>query len=383
MMGIGASGWPMEILLTFQSDGEEPSELRAYRSPRFLGELFDAGVCPIIVDVCSNRKDLVESNENIGSFGTGRVLHCTCDAGQLGHILRQRSPDLIQTFGHATWLADTWNELSSVRLPMMHCVTASQAIGMGSRVLRCTPKPATPSLHSLAGRRAKFASRHVDGLIGSNCADIGQHIELGFFPRAQFSVVAPPPITVASVQTPKSGGSQSSMPVFGYFDPSGTVESLTFLYDAIAWTGCTDLVRFDICPSSLQNKAEVTLGCVSFVDVSGFEDFIDCIDVLVLPYTNDEVVEILLSALRARKTVIAPDVGCVAELLEFGLFGILFKAGSVYHLAEAITTVTRSWRTRSVEFDGFRSVSSKTNANVVASQFRSAYMRCLSLSRLV
>src|SRR5215470_11860985 len=91
----------MEILLTFQTDDEEPGELRAYRSPRFLGALCDAGVCPVIVDVCSQRKDVVESNKTMVLSGTGHVPHYTGDSGQLRHILRRRRPDLIQTFGYA------------------------------------------------------------------------------------------------------------------------------------------------------------------------------------------------------------------------------------------------------------------------------------------
>jgi len=167
------------------------------------------------------------------------------------------------------------------------------------------------------------------------------------------------------------------VPVIGYFDPFSTAASAKFLSDAVKWSGAGDHLRMNIAGAS--NVAKIDNSSTPVSGASEFEKFIDGIDILILPYAEDRMIGTMLSALRQQKMVIAPDSGCPAELLEFGLFGMLFKSGSRYHLAEAISTAAHSWGTRPIEFDGYGPASSKTNARAVAAQFKAAYTKLVSL----
>ncbi len=369
MMGLGVVGpirdRRMKIALVFAADACASLALAPYRSERFIGALEAEGVTPIIVDVEGTDGGRLPVPAYAGAPTT---FFCAADG--LAHILRQERPALVQTFGAASCQARLWPRAGDT--PVLHVVGSGGPVTR-ERDVAVAWRRVRPPLRSFAGWRARLASRHVDGLIGTNRADLGQHLDLGFFPRAAFSMVVPPPVEAAP--RTDAGAGSTETPTFGVYDPGATAASLGFLLHAIGLSGQPDFFRVAIAPARLRALAPTAPAGVSFVDAETVAAFEREIDVLVLPYGEDRMTESVVAALRAGKIVIVPEGGAAAELIEYGRHGVLYAAGSAYHLAMAINVMAQSWRNRPFDFEGVEQMIAGLAPEAVARGFASAYRR--------
>jgi glycosyltransferase involved in cell wall biosynthesis len=348
----------MKVALIFS--GADPGASAPYRASPFLDGLAGEGFAPVVIDV-EGPKSVRPRDEN----GSGR----RCPLGELRAVLSAERPDAIQTFGWASELAPVWTSAARTGIPLVHFVSAGgpveDDIGLGVAWTRIRPK-----LASLAGWRARLASRSVAGVVGSNRADIGQHIELGFFPRAAFSMLAPPPVETGRGA---NGEPTGSTPIFGVYDPELSPYVVDFLARAVGLTGRPESFSLRIAPAPL--RARQVPETISFSDPRDLDAFIEAIDALVLPYCEDRMVPAVLAALKAGKIVIAPEGGVASELIEYGRHGVVYAAGSAYHLSMAINIVAQAWKNRPIDFEGVDAVVARSAPREVARIFAGAYRK--------
>jgi hypothetical protein len=357
----------MKIALVFAGDTRASDALAPYRSEAFIGALEAEGLEPIVIDIEQPRRAGLAP---IAYGGAPRAYRNPVE--RLPAILHQEAPQFVQTFGWVSELGRLWTQAAKSARPLVHFVSSGGPVE-DERELGFAWRRIRPGLRSLAGWSARLASRHVDGLIGSNRTDIAQHVALGFFPRAKFSAVVPPP--VASRSATASIDSDAGIPTFGVYDPAGTAASLKFLLRAVALTGHPEFFRVAIAPARLRALAPAGPHNVTFIDAASAQEFMRGIDVLVLPYGEDRMVGSVVAALDARKIVIVPDGGLAAELIEYGRHGMLYAAGSAYHLASAINIMSQAWRNRPFNFAGVDRPLSRVEPAAVASRFAAAYSR--------
>lgn len=348
----------MKVALIF-SGAEPGSAFAPYRARPFVDGLAQEGIDAIVIDV----------GGEIAPAATGANRRCTLS--ELPNLLTAERVDAVQTFGPAPAVGPVWSGARSV--PIVHFVSAGGPVqddeGLGFACARLRPR-----LGSVAGRRARFASRRVAAVIGSNRADIGRHIETGFFPRAAFSMLAPPPVAAGEG---KLADTAASRPVFGVYDPHATAHVLSFVTRAVDLTGRPETFSVHIAPARLR-ILRAAPEAVSFVDPPDLGGFIGSIDALVLPYSEDRFVPTVLTALRARKIVIAPDGGIASELIEYGRHGVVYAAGSAYHLSMAINVVAQSWKNRPLDFAGVDAAIAHAAPQEVARTFAAAYRKLVA-----
>jgi hypothetical protein len=302
------------------------------------------------------------SETNAGDLAASTYL---CDEASLAAFLRVAQTLVVYTFGDVTRLASVWTHAAQVGCALVHFVAGEGAFGAGAAISRMA--------WSRAGLRAKGASRHVCGLLGSNRASIGSHIEAGFFPRAKFSMITLPPIPMGTRTEDRSPPRVFSTPMLGYYAHEGAQEHLNFLLDAIKLTGSQHLFRLLIAQQGVRPAAQVRAPAnVSFLRVDKVGDFVTSIDVLVVLRSDNCAIEAALMALCSNKIVMAPDGGSISEALQYGRHGILFGAGSAYELAMAIDNVSQSWERPPFDFTGADAAIRCTSPDEVAQVFARA-----------
>lgn len=346
----------------------------AYRAPGFLGALAEAGIEPVLIDL-----DVV-ADARFASPGcaVAGVVSYRNHADRLALIVSQEHADVVQTFGATADLGPVWDDAARAAVPLVHFVGSAGAVGERAG------RPGVPVVSDFSGPRgtlahwhARIASRHVAGVVGSNRADLGRHFRHGFFSRAGFSVVAPPPTprdrpAAAAAAAPRR--SRESGPVLGFFDPEADGAALDMLFQAVALTGQAGTFSLHLAPESLSGRAKTRSGA-TFVAAATADAFVRAIDVLVVPRADDRVLPTIVSALRARKSVIVPDTGAATEIVDYGRCGLLYPPDSVYHLAMAINVMTQAWDNRPFSFEGVDDAIARTAPAAVAAVFVGAWRR--------
>jgi hypothetical protein len=361
----------MKAALVFVGRAAAASVYLPYRSGGFMGALAQAGVEPVLVDVDIET----ESGASAGPGEVSGIVGYRNHVDRLPLIVAQERIAVVQTFGATEDLGSVWSHAARAAKPLVHFVSSDGAVVdlPGGR-----PRSLADLLRrgrSLAHWRARHASRHVAAVLGSNRADLGRHFRHGFFPRARFSVVALPP----SPPLPRAIGlampeAHRRQPVLGFWDPDADAEVLEFLLRAIALTGQTDLFTLKIAPASLAGRATLP-PAVTAGDADSAAAFLRDVDVLVVPRAEDRALDAVVAALAARKSVIVPDTGAATEIVDYGRRGLLYAAGSAYHLAMAINVMAQSWTNRPFAFDGVEEAIGRTAPDVVARMFVGAWRR--------
>jgi hypothetical protein len=343
-----------------------------YRSRSFLEGLRRENFEPMIGDlVLGEDSSLLDLWPNAAE----EVLPDHADRRSLSDVLRSHQPLIVHTFGDIMRLGSVWTRAAQAGCPVVHFVTSGcDRIGTRASNIRRTA-------WSRDGLRARHASRHVGGIVGSSRASIANHIESSFFPHAKFSMIALPPTPIAGGIEDRTQIDVSAMPTLGHYDHAGVDEPLNFLFDATNLTGSQQLFRLLIARGDGSPVAGVRAPAnVSFRRVAEVSDFVQSIDVLIVPQSDDRAMEGVLLALRSKKIVIAPDGGTISEALQFGRHGVLFRAGSACHLAMAINEVTESWKRPPFGFEGVDAVFELTSPDEVARIFARAYRKLEDLT---
>jgi hypothetical protein len=359
---------PMKIMLLF-TDAEAGAAglLDPYCSPGFIQALLDEHLEPVLVRFLHD--DLQAPTTSPSSAGGPAGPVSRCDARSFGTLLQTHRPAIVQTFGDIARLAPIWRAAAEAGCRVVHFVPSGAGDQMpGGKIRR------TAWLRGgLNGRRS---SRHVSAVLGSNRASIAEHVEAGFFPQARFAMTTLPPLAVPAGRETWSPPPDSATAVLGCCQHDGADEDIKFVLDAMTLTGTRHLFRVVIFQRSVSAAANSLHDRnVAFLTADSVDDFIQAIDLLVVPRSDDRAMEAVLLALRSNKIVIAPDGGTVAEALQFGRHGVLFNAGSAFDLAMAIDKTTGAWSKPPFDFAGTESVIGSARPQEVARVFSQAYRK--------
>jgi Glycosyl transferases group 1 len=349
----------MKVAIIFATDGSDGEDaiVAPFVSAGFVDGLRHNGVEPVLISVAPDHDGAAGGRVQPGS----PLLRCARD-GLAGLIAGER-PDTIQTFGPEHRLSTIW-PLAADK-PLGHCVACWRGDDAEASAF---------AIPSLTAARMRRASRHIDGLIGTSRAAVGRLIADGWFPDAAFSVVLPPPVERSGAAVAAVPGPHAADPVFGIYDPLASSDLIAFASHAIDLTGRRDAVRMKI---AVQNPTTGG-GPVSFVAAAGVDAFLSAVDVLVVPAYDDSIAQAVIAALRSGKSVIVPDRSGAAELIEYGRHGLMFAAGSAYHLANAMNLVSQSWSQTPVLLAEGGPAIARTNPAAVAQSFAAVYQRLVS-----
>ena len=168
----------MNIALIFAEHGTANGQFAAYRAPSFIRSLGELGFAVDIVQLQDGALPTLEGYRRARRRAATRA--CNATRHRCG-LLTGRQIDAVYSFGDVIRLASVWTHVAPICCHLIHVVTTGResAIGSGAALRRMA--------WSRAGLRAKEASRHVAGLLGSSCAAIGNHIEAGFFAQVRNS----------------------------------------------------------------------------------------------------------------------------------------------------------------------------------------------------
>lgn len=360
----------MKAALVFAGPAAATATFRPYRSRAFLAAIAEAGIAPVVIDL-----DLAPERrfDDVPAELPGLVTYRN-HVDRLALIVAQEGAALVQTFGATTELVPVWHEAARAARPLVHFVSSVGAVAEA-------PTGRPRGLGDLVGRargvadwRVRHASRHVAAVVGSNRADMGRHFRQGFFSRARFSLVAPPVAAPVPIAPAAEGRTPRSVPVLGVFDPEAAPATLALTSRAVALTGHSDLFRLHVAPAAFAREGALPPGAI-VVDTDDPVAFVRDIDVLVVPCADDRAGVAVLAALAARKSVVVPDTGALAELVDYGRRGVLFSADSAYHLAMAINVMTEAWTNRPFSFEGVEEAIDRAAPEAVARVFTDAWRR--------
>ncbi len=372
----------MKVAIILAGDGSAGQDaiLAPYRSASFLAGLESCGAESMVIHVSAHEGD----GATAGTTSRAKECHVSvrsigcADAG-LAAVLAAERPDVIQTFGPERRLAQIWAIAAGARVPMVHFVTAwRQDAPDRNRAPASTACAISRTVATLARSPTKRASCRVDAVIGSSRAAVGSLVAAGYFPRAAFSVIVAPPVERGA---PAAGAApRRSEPVFGIYDPDATAATLAFVAHAIALMGRSDTAPVQVALRQTPRDAAVA-AALTPVEAAGIDEFLESIDILAVPAFDDAAVAPLIAALRSGKSVIVPDCGGAAELIEYGRHGVMFAAGSAYHFANALNLVSQSWsQTAVLRREGGPAVA-RTEPTAVAATFVNVYRRLLVANR--
>jgi hypothetical protein len=355
----------MVVALTFAADGDA-AEFATYWSTAFNDSLRAEGWDPLAVAVAGRRTAASISDP---TQLDRRLTHC--DQQSFIELLRVRRPAIVQSFGDVTLLGPVWAAAAGNGCRIAHFVGSAE----GPRGVKST----TRMSRSWATRAARRQSRHVEAVIGSSRSAIARCIEAGFFSGANFSIVAAPPVAAADhpdvpISTSAPSIAPAGAPVLGCYDPTADDAAMKLLVDAIGLAGSPNVFRMMVCRAAGHDTIALP-SLAAWAGSAGIHDFIRSIDALVVPSDDDRVMDAVALALRSNKVVIAPTGGAVSELIEYGRHGVVFHAGSAYHLAEAINNVAQTLKAKSFDFRGAQMAVAQAAPEQVARTFACAYER--------
>lgn len=358
----------MKVALVFAGIGAAKPVFQPYRSRRFTQALAAAGADAVLVDIDLGRQSRFAPTVR---EAMGPVYYRN-QVDRLPLILRQERPSVVQTFGATLELSAVWRAAAKAGMPILHFVSSEGSVGDRLPGAELGFVGAPPRRFPAAWH-ARYASRHVAGVVGSNRADLGWHLRQSYFSRARFSVVAPPPTCPIEIDpvAPLAGSPQC--PVFGFFDPEASEDTLRYLLRAVDLTGPPGRFSLHIAPKILANRVPGRAAHATFVETADAAAFVQGIDVLLVPEAHDRTVPTIAAALVARRVVVVPDTGAAIELVDYGRHGVLHAAGSAYHLAMAINVMAQSWSNRPITFDGIDAAIASTAPEHVAAAFVRAF----------
>ena len=350
----------IKVAIIFATDGSDGGDeiIAPFATASFAAGLRIAGSTPLMIAVTPDGEAAAGQ-----TFGGADLVRSS--AAGLRDLIAGERPDAIQTFGMETRLAAIWPTAAALDVPLAHCVSSWRGGDAQTR-------PVTGSVFAVA--RAKRASRHVGAVIGTSRAAAGRLIAAGWFSGAAFSVILPPPVERIGAVPAPAPRAASGEPVFGIYAPGAPGDLFAFVARAIDLTGRRDAIRIRVAAKHLPREP----GPIAVVEATGINEFLATIDVLVVPAYDDAAAPAVIAALRAGKSVIVPDCGGAAELIEYGRHGVMFAAGSVYHLANAMNLIGESWQDKPVLLAAGGPAIAKTHPTIVAQGFAAALQRLVS-----
>jgi len=360
----------MKVAIVFATDGSdcEDAVLAPFRSANFVEGLRIGGVEPVMITLVPDHA-AVAPERQAGDLQAAdlQASDLRCRRDRLAALLASERPQAVGTFGPEHRLAAIWPIAAEAGLPIAHCVSCWRAAA-------ALPPP-SPML-SFAASRAKRASRHVAALVGTARAAVGGLIAAGYFPHATSSVIVPPPVERAAAAA-NAPSARAAAPVFGVYDPCASADLVAFVSRAIELTGRRNALQVRI---AMREPLPAAPTPISIVPAEGIDGFLAAIDVLAVPAYDDAVAAALIAALRAGRSVIVPDPSGAAELIEYGRHGLMFFAGSAYHLANAIDIVSQSWSQKPVLLADGGPAIARTHPAAVSHTFATVYGRLVAAS---
>src|SRR5262249_51036680 len=147
-------------------------------------------------------------------------------------LLHRTPTPIVHTFGDMDGLVSVWTAAARAGCAVAHLATSSPRDQIGAHGDKLARRS-----WSLDRLRARQASGHVQALIGTSPIAISRPLEAGWFPKAKFTMVALPPISMVGSREEPAQTRNVETPALGFYLRDGVRGSLRFLLDAIKLTG--------------------------------------------------------------------------------------------------------------------------------------------------
>jgi hypothetical protein len=376
----------MKVAFLFPTDGEFDPRLAGFFSDSFFASFSELGVKLLLVKsdghdgpsaaACQEQRNRQPASTITRYFANVQSTILSPSPRRLQALLQEFSPDVVQTFGYASRLSAVWAALGKNPYPIVHFVTSGGPPVQGDNPSHASAR-ITPPLNSFAGRSARRMSRHVSALIGSNRCDLAYHRDSGFFRIARFSIVAGLPVANVAKQSTASKD-RSSAPRFGVFSFDDAIVAAEFLLSAAGATGVVrpyNIVLSDRCRSIVDRWSSID---VELTPTHNLDEFLQAVDIVVIPYPDDASASVIARAAAAGKTIVASEGGLAGELLDYGRRGFLFRSGSETDLAFKMQDIIAAWPHGSPLFTSAEEILVESSPRRCAEKFLSAYLRLSS-----
>ena len=326
----------MKVALIFSTHGPaDEYAMLPFASAEFVDSLVRVGLDPLVIRVIA---DAPGDAAEIG-WGDSGPRALPIRRVRLATFLAAETPDAISTFGPEHHLAGIW-PLAAANAPLVHCVSSWPCE-------ETRAAPAIPALASIGAARVKRASRHVDAVVGTGRATIARFLTGGYFANAAFSAVVPPPVgRAAGTAAAGPPATRRSVPVFGVYAPAGPPALFSFISHAVDLTGRPDAIAVRIATHRPPASAAAGISTLrrATLEVSWRRSTCSPCRPMTMSWWGFD------RGFAGGQTVIVPDRGGGAELIEYGRHGLMFCAGSAYHLADAINLIRQGWGEKPVLF---------------------------------
>jgi glycosyltransferase involved in cell wall biosynthesis len=259
-------------------------------------------------------------------------------AAQVGRILDAERPDVVSTHNLSGFSVAVWGEAKSRGMPILHTLHDYYLLcprtSMFHRGANCRRQCALCHVLSIP---KKFASRHVDSVIGVSQFVIERHLRRGLFANAKSEVIynARLPKVESSGFAPGRTARELRIGFIGRIEEEKGIEVLLQSV-ALLPRGAWQLRVGGRAPSSAYLEKLRALYPLMEVEYLGYvaqADFFPTLDVLVVPSVwNEPLGVVVFEAMGYGVPVIGSRVGGIPEIIEGSGAGWLFEPGNVLEL---------------------------------------------------
>jgi glycosyltransferase involved in cell wall biosynthesis len=259
-------------------------------------------------------------------------------AARVGAILDAERPDIVSTHNLSGFSVAIWGEAKSRGMPILHtlhdyyllCPRTSMFHGGATCRSQCT-------LCRVLSIPKKFASRHVDSVIGVSQFVIETHLRRGLFANAKSAVIynARLPKVESGRSAPIRNARELRIGFIGRIEEEKGIEVLLQSVTRLP-RGAWQLRVGGRAPSSAYLEKLRALYPLKEVEYLGYvaqADFFPTLDVLVVPSVwNEPLGVVVFEAMGYGVPVIGSRVGGIPEIIEGSGAGWLFESGNVLEL---------------------------------------------------
>jgi hypothetical protein len=371
----------MKIAFLYPSDGALDPRLEGFYSKAFVGCFSELGAelllleveshsGVIVLETCAAPGDHPQSMQKQSSLlpspeSLYNSVFKRASCAKLRTLLQTFQTDVVQTFGYASHLSPIWSALSVNQYPIVHLATARDPLMRSGSELLAQP-------WHFEDQVARYMSRRVSAVIGTNRCDVANYRNKGFFRNAQLSSIAGIPVKALPLHA-NSTSKRGSWPRFGFFSIEYAPAAVSLLLNAVADVGTRR--RYTIVLSD-QYKSIVEKSNLKNVELTpalNLGEFLESVDIMVFPQADDSIAQVIVGAAVAGKLMIASERGIGGELLDYGRRGILFTNPS--DLTGRIQDVVIGWPDGSPLFTSAQEVLSETSPKRCAEIFLNTYKR--------
>jgi glycosyltransferase involved in cell wall biosynthesis len=260
-------------------------------------------------------------------------------AREVGKIIDNEKPDLVNTNVLAGFSVGTWSAIKSRGLPIIHTLHDHYLLCPRSTMFNnggnCLSQCWQCRIFSFPKRGP---SALVDGAVGVSSYILQRHCEAGYFPTAiRKTIYNPIPQRKVTIKSARKGKMR-----FGYIGRLGQYKGVEDLLQAFT---TIDPQKASLKVAGTGDSAYVTLlqkqygggTNIAFLGFVPADEFYNQIDVLVVPSRcHDSLPTVILEAYSHGLPVIAAKRGGIPEIVDEGRTGFLFEPDNPGELANQL-----------------------------------------------